>query len=123
MESRQRKSQNENTNSKTGIRNLSRAILVSGIRDLGFGDIAGVPESRRWRRTLADVFACQDRGWDPVWIDSIFSAVEDLHRGDASVRKDVTAQCVRLLKALDDGTGEHGNSRDRQGLHQEDFIS
>jgi hypothetical protein len=68
---------------------------------MGLGDLAGVLESRLWRRTLIFVFACQDSGWDKSWIESIFSSVEDLHRGDASVRKEVTNQCVYLLKYLD----------------------
>jgi len=101
MESRQRKSSDTDKNSKAGDRKLARAIIISGIRDLGLGRLEDIPSHREWRRTLVYVFACKDTGWSKDWIDSIFDAVEDLHLDKDSVRKDVTKQCVLLLRKLD----------------------
>ncbi len=100
MESRQREPKGSDQGEATGGRLLHRNIIISALKDLGLGDIREVFISREWRHSPAFRQCCDGADWDHEWIESVFCAVEDLHREHGAVRTKLTKDSVALLRKV-----------------------
>ena len=79
---------------------LYRNGIISALKDLGLGDIREVFISRKWRQSPAFRQCCEAADWDHEWIESVFCAVEDLHREHGAVRTKFTKDSVALLRKV-----------------------
>ena len=100
MEFRQGEPEDPNPDTSDGFRLLYRNIISSALRELGLGDLSGVPVSRNWRDSPLFDEACCGADWGKDWIESIFIAIEDLHTDNDVVRQKLTRESVRLLREL-----------------------
>lgn len=97
MESVEEQTWGEDSLEKNSIRSMYRNVIIGAVHDLGNGTAAEVAAVHVWRKRETFGFCCQLAGWDEGWVDAVLRSVAAL---PSSVAKQVTKECVVMLKAV-----------------------